>query len=332
MARDYDTQLLESVAVRRRRLRDAVMFGPQRARRTFDESLIRVVAGLCVAAVVCAGMVGWSFLQSKLATQKKQEEQAQQAQAPPPDGGTAPVPAGWVGAKVTFPMLRQALTQANVHPGLYVLPGQPKPPPAKTSSYYVVAPSSNGTNGFSGGVVEYDQGRIGAQFATEDEACRWLYGELVLRETPPRRLTPAEETQAAEQAARLAADVQAKIALAGGASATYLLTQGQLVDAFGQESGSVLFPDGTPFGQRGLPAAARATVDPRTPGNYRRYRVVKPFQVTATVSAPTATSQGGAVRLTVNAGLFPRPPALPTIRWLLRNGYLERVAAERMPQ
>ncbi|MEU6033923.1 TNT domain-containing protein [Actinomadura sp. NPDC047616] len=332
MARDYDTQLLESVAVRRRRLRDAVLFGPQRARRTFDESLMKVVVGLCVAAVVCAGMVGWSFLQSKLATQKKQEEQAQQAQAPPPDGGVAPVPASWVGAKVTFPMLRQALTQANVHPGLYVLPGQPKPPPAKTSSYYVVAPSANGTNGFSGGVVEYDQGRIGAQFASEDEACRWLYGELVLRETPPRRLTPAEESQAAGQAARLATDAQAKITTAGGASATILLTQGQIVDAFGQESGSVLFPYGTPFGQRGLPPSARATVDPQTPSGYHRYRVVKPFQLTATVSGPTATSQGGGVRFTVNAGLFPRPPALPTVRWLLRNGYLERVAVSQIPK
>ncbi|PRX02329.1 UNVERIFIED_ORG: uncharacterized protein DUF4237 [Actinomadura viridilutea] len=329
MARDYDTQLLESVAVRRRRLRDAVLFGPQRARRTFDESLMKVVAGLCVAAVVCAGMVGWSFLQSKLATQKKQEEQAQQAQAPPPDGGVAPVPADWVGAKVTFPMLRRALTQAKVPPDLYVLPGQPKPAPSRTSSYYVVAPSANG---FSGGVVEYDQGRIGAQFATEDEACRWLYGELVLRETPPRTLTPAQEAQAAQQAAKLAADAQAKIAAAGGASAAYLLTQGQLVDAFGQESGSVLFPYGTPFAQRGLPPSARATVDPRTPASYHRYRVVKPFQVTASISGPTATSQGGAVRFTLNPGLFPRPPALPTVRWLLRNGYVERVATSQIPK
>ncbi|MEV7112813.1 hypothetical protein [Streptomyces anulatus] len=39
MARDYDSQLLESVGVRRRRMRDALLFGVGRARRTADERL-----------------------------------------------------------------------------------------------------------------------------------------------------------------------------------------------------------------------------------------------------------------------------------------------------
>ncbi|WP_244189406.1 hypothetical protein [Streptomyces incarnatus] len=61
-AQDYDSQLLESVAVRRRRLRDAVLFGAQRQRRTVDERLGKAFAGVVIAAVVCAGCVGWSFI------------------------------------------------------------------------------------------------------------------------------------------------------------------------------------------------------------------------------------------------------------------------------
>ncbi|WP_050799943.1 MULTISPECIES: hypothetical protein [Streptomyces] len=87
MARDYDSQLLESVAVRRRRMRDALLFGAQRARRTADERLGKVFAGIAIAAVLCAGCVGWSFLQHTLAKQKaeqeKQQRQEQQYQQPP---------------------------------------------------------------------------------------------------------------------------------------------------------------------------------------------------------------------------------------------------------
>lgn len=67
MARDYDSQLLESVAVRRRRLRDAALFGAGRARRTVDENLGKLFGGLALAAVVCAGCVGWSFISERMA-------------------------------------------------------------------------------------------------------------------------------------------------------------------------------------------------------------------------------------------------------------------------
>ncbi|MFE0453264.1 hypothetical protein [Streptomyces sp. NPDC058914] len=80
MARDYDSQLLESVAVRRRRMRDALLFGPQRARRTLDERLGKVFAGIAIAAVLCAGCVGWSFLQATLAKQKAEQEKQRQQQ------------------------------------------------------------------------------------------------------------------------------------------------------------------------------------------------------------------------------------------------------------
>lgn len=65
-AQDYDSQLLESVSVRRRRLRDAVLFGGQRQRRTVDERLGKVFAGVVIAAVLCAGCVGWSFVSHRV--------------------------------------------------------------------------------------------------------------------------------------------------------------------------------------------------------------------------------------------------------------------------
>ncbi|MGW7075220.1 hypothetical protein [Streptomyces sp. NPDC054866] len=65
-AQDYDSQLLESVSVRRRRLRDALLFGLQRQRRSVDERLGKVFAGVVIAAVLCAGCVGWSFISHRL--------------------------------------------------------------------------------------------------------------------------------------------------------------------------------------------------------------------------------------------------------------------------
>ncbi|MFG2500796.1 hypothetical protein ACGFSB_21595 [Streptomyces sp. NPDC048441] len=65
-AQDYDSQLLESVSVRRRRLRDALLFGGHRQRRSVDERLGKVFAGVVIAAVLCAGCVGWSFISHRI--------------------------------------------------------------------------------------------------------------------------------------------------------------------------------------------------------------------------------------------------------------------------
>ncbi|AQS72195.1 hypothetical protein [Streptomyces pactum] len=65
-AQDYDSQLLESVSVRRRRLRDALLFGVERQRRAVDERVGKAVAGMVIAAVLCAGCVGWSFVSHRL--------------------------------------------------------------------------------------------------------------------------------------------------------------------------------------------------------------------------------------------------------------------------
>jgi hypothetical protein len=65
-ARDFDSQLLESVSVRRRRLRDALLHGAMRTRRSTDEQLGKVFVGIALAAVLCAGCVGWSFVEHRL--------------------------------------------------------------------------------------------------------------------------------------------------------------------------------------------------------------------------------------------------------------------------
>jgi hypothetical protein len=72
VARDHDRQLLESVSVRRRRLRDAVLFGTGSTRRTFHDQLARAVTGVVLAAVAAAGCVGWAYLQHRLIPQQNQ--------------------------------------------------------------------------------------------------------------------------------------------------------------------------------------------------------------------------------------------------------------------
>jgi hypothetical protein len=65
VSRQYDSQLIESVAVRRRRLREAWLFGSARSRNTLDEGVTKLFASAAVAAVVCAGCVGYSFIQNQ---------------------------------------------------------------------------------------------------------------------------------------------------------------------------------------------------------------------------------------------------------------------------
>ncbi len=85
-AQDYDNQLLESVSVRRRRLRDALLFGTQRQRRTLDERFGKVFAGVVIAAVACAGCVGWSFVSHKVIGKSPYGTSV------PSSGQTAPAP------------------------------------------------------------------------------------------------------------------------------------------------------------------------------------------------------------------------------------------------
>jgi hypothetical protein len=72
VAREYDAQLLESVAVRRQRLRESLLWGRSRRQLATVDNLKRFAISVIVAAVACAGCVGWSFLQHVLSQQQQQ--------------------------------------------------------------------------------------------------------------------------------------------------------------------------------------------------------------------------------------------------------------------
>lgn len=133
MARDYDSQLLESVAVRRRRMRDALLFGAQRARRTADERLGKLFAGIAIAAVLCAGCVGWSFIQHTLAKQKAEQQQKQQQQqgqvqplGPPSKSPQPSGPAGPAASKSPNPS-KSPKPPKTAQPTPSHVPASPKP-------------------------------------------------------------------------------------------------------------------------------------------------------------------------------------------------------------
>ncbi|MGW1673629.1 hypothetical protein [Streptomyces sp. NPDC002324] len=88
-AQDYDSQLLESVSVRRRRLRDALLFGAQRQRRSVDERIGKIFAGIVIAAVLCAGCVGWSFVSNRIIGKSPYGGSVQPSVTPSPAVSTA---------------------------------------------------------------------------------------------------------------------------------------------------------------------------------------------------------------------------------------------------
>ena len=68
---NHDEQILESVAVRRQRLSLALLYGSDRRRRTFMTGIKHVVIGLIIAALICAGCVGFSFISSLFKKEKE---------------------------------------------------------------------------------------------------------------------------------------------------------------------------------------------------------------------------------------------------------------------
>jgi len=68
----YGTQVIESVAVRRRRLREAWLFGAERAKNTLNEQTGRVLASVMIAALACAGCAAVSYFKSAQAKENQQ--------------------------------------------------------------------------------------------------------------------------------------------------------------------------------------------------------------------------------------------------------------------
>lgn len=107
MPREYDSQLMESVGVRRRRLRDATLFGAERSRRSMDEYVGKAFGGIALAAVICAGCVGWAFVSREMAKPNQQQ--------PPIPGVTASVEPSATpsGSADTSPRPGESPTQAT---------------------------------------------------------------------------------------------------------------------------------------------------------------------------------------------------------------------------
>lgn len=223
--------------------------------------------------------------------------------------------------------LQDALRRSGVPDDLYALPGVREPRPAVESHYLL----ERAPGGFAAAVFERGKRHPGRRFFVEDEACRWLYDELVFEHPAPRTLTAEEEQRAKERTAEVVREVVTLIRRsersAQAATAPYMLAEGLIVDQFGQESGSFLYPDGTPFEQRSLPPSLLNTTDPDYPHGYHRYEVTRAFRVRTGLTAPAFGQPGGGVQFKLERTFLTDPPALLTVLRLLRNGYLRRVSA-----
>lgn len=75
--RDYDQQLLESIAIRRDRLVCAVLFGQRRAQRNFSDSIRFFLIGLVITALIASGCVATSFVTTLFDRERERREQMQ---------------------------------------------------------------------------------------------------------------------------------------------------------------------------------------------------------------------------------------------------------------
>ncbi|HEY7486519.1 MAG TPA: TNT domain-containing protein [Streptosporangiaceae bacterium] len=224
--------------------------------------------------------------------------------------------------------LQEALRQAGITDFVYALPGIREATPG-LESYFFVSPRSGG---FVFGAFERGVERIGYRSWAEDDVCRRCYQELVFEAKVRPPLNAAEEEAAKQRTEALVKDVsttaRGAMAQLKASSMPYPLREGVIVDQFGQESGTYLYPDGTPMRQRSLPPSVLNTTDPKFPFNYHRYEVARPFRVRAGMVAPAFEQPGGGVQFKAEPTLLPEAPPLLSILWLLRNGYLSRVAAD----
>lgn len=82
MPAEYDQQLLESIAVRRRRMVAALLYGENRLHRTHSDGLRRTLVGVVLAAVLSAGCVGYSFAMRAFAMARAQQQQQDERTKP----------------------------------------------------------------------------------------------------------------------------------------------------------------------------------------------------------------------------------------------------------
>ncbi|MDI2132928.1 TNT domain-containing protein [Yinghuangia seranimata] len=102
------------------------------------------------------------------------------------------------------------------------------------------------------------------------------------------------------------------------------LATGQDIDRFGSEYGSFLAPEGLPYAMRSIPPTS-LNGNPAAGCNYHDYRVLKPFTVHAGPIAAWFAQPGGGLQYQLDGALVPGSPAALNVKWLVENGYLQRL-------
>lgn len=92
MSSDHDVVLLETVKTHRSRLRAAFLFGELSERRVANDNVRRVIGSMVLAAVLCAGCVGVSFVVDLLQQRAAAAAQTQIMQNPTPTPSATPTP------------------------------------------------------------------------------------------------------------------------------------------------------------------------------------------------------------------------------------------------
>ncbi len=72
----YDDQLIDAVAVRRKRLVGAFLFGANRTRMMWPDRVVTFMWSLILAVVICAVCVALAFVQSLFRAEAQREQQS----------------------------------------------------------------------------------------------------------------------------------------------------------------------------------------------------------------------------------------------------------------
>lgn len=103
------------------------------------------------------------------------------------------------------------------------------------------------------------------------------------------------------------------------------LAAGTRLDRYGSEYGGFLAPYGALYGVRSIPPTNLNTSDSRYTCNYHAYEVLKPFTVEAGPAAAWFAQPGGGEQYQLDGTLLPDRPTGPNVKYLIDNGYLQRL-------
>lgn len=78
MATEFDSQLIESVTVRRNRLSDALLYGANPTERRWKSTARTFVFSIVTAALIAAVCVGVAFVGNLMANQQRQQQEREQ--------------------------------------------------------------------------------------------------------------------------------------------------------------------------------------------------------------------------------------------------------------